>query len=140
MTEIDDLNSQLAPLGYQAEEIDHPSRPPIRVTRLGGRGPVYEFQTVEETAEAFDRLAKNSQRWCLDLEHGNVDVDRATGEVTPRDGGQSFNLSDLEIIERTGASKDAQPEVRPMDVRRLTQICIHSSERPAYGGWWHLRQ
>jgi hypothetical protein len=139
MTEIDDLNSQLAPLGYAAEGIgDHPTRQPVQVRPIGRREPRFEFQTVDEASEAFDRLASTSQRWCLDLEHGNVDVDRVTGVVTPRDGGEPFKLSDLHITNRTGASNDAPAGVQPMEDRRLTHLCINNSQRPDYGGWWYL--
>jgi hypothetical protein len=136
--DIDDLNARLVHLGYEAEAVDHPTRPPIVVKPLGRREPRFEFQTVADAAEAFDRLAVTSQRWSLDLEDGNVDVDRTTGVVTPRDGGQPFNLADLAITESTGASNDAPPGVPTRDVRRLTHIVVSSQQRPNYGGWWYL--
>jgi hypothetical protein len=81
--------------------------------------------------EAFLDALEKSPSWRLDLEHGDVDVDRATGIVTPRDGRKPFSVHDAQGW--TGV------RTRPTDdmARHAHFLHIYRQDRPPYGGAWH---
>ena len=139
MTEIDELNAELEPYGYELRTFAlHDSN--FQVVRLDGYGGhAATMKDVEEVRAFVRRLADSDDCWCIHLDLGNVDVDRYTGEVTPRDGGPLFNIHDLHPDEWSGASDEAPRELGKATLATAYQICIKSRSRPPYGGLWFKR-
>ncbi|BBZ43486.1 hypothetical protein [Mycobacterium parmense] len=134
-----ELNEELGRYGYK---LDTSARQDgtYRVTRLDGyAGYAVTFDDVHGVRTFVQRLAESDNLWCIHLDHGNVDVDRATGEVTPRDGGPLFNLHDLHPDEWSGASEEAPRALSSAALMTAHQICIKSKSRPPYGGLWFKR-
>ncbi|GAA4289804.1 hypothetical protein [Mycobacterium paraffinicum] len=103
----DELNTELGRYGYKLDTSALQSGA-YQVTRLDEyAGYSATFNDVEGVQTFLQRLAESDNLWCIHLDHGNVDVNRSTGEVTPRDGGPLFNLNDLHPDEWSGASDEA---------------------------------
>ncbi|BBZ70187.1 MULTISPECIES: hypothetical protein [Mycobacterium] len=135
----DELNEELGRFGY---ELETPTLQggAYQVTRLDGyAGYTATFGDVQELRTFLQRLAESDNLWCIHLDHGNVDVNRSTGEVTPRDGGPLFNLHDLHPHEWSGASDEASGAISQAALMTAHQICIKSNSRPPYGGLWFKR-
>ena len=139
MSTDDELNEELGRYGYK---LDTSARQggTYQVTRLDNfAGYTATFDDVQDVRTFLQRLAESDNLWCIHLDHGNVDVDRSTGEVTPRDGGPLFNLHDLHPDEWSGASDEAPRAISPAALMTAHQICIQSNSRPPYGGLWFKR-
>ena len=133
------LNEELAGYGYKLKTLAVKDSD-YQVVRLDGyTGHVATFKDAEDVRTFLDHLAKSDNLWCIDLRRGNVDVDRETGEVTPRDGGPLFNLHDLHPDEWSGASDDAPGGVGSATLLTAYRVCIRSTSRPPYGGLWFKR-
>jgi len=80
MSTEDELNEELGSYGYKLETfVLHDSN--YQVRRLDGHGgPVKAFNDAEDVRRFLDHLAESDNLWCIHLDHGNVDVDRKTGE------------------------------------------------------------
>ena len=105
------LNQELGSYGYHETFAWHDSN--YQVRRLDGYGGhVATFKDVSDVQTFLGELAASDNPWCIDLDHGNVDVDRATGHVTPRDGGPSFDLHN-----RIPTSGPLPPMTLPRDSR-----------------------
>jgi hypothetical protein len=139
MSTEDELNEELGSYGYKLETfVLHDSN--YQVRRLDGHGgPVKTFNNAEDVRRFLDYLAESDNLWCIHLDHGNVDVDRKTGEVTPRDGGPLFNLHDLHPDEWSGASDEDPRGIGSAALLTAHQVCIRSASRPPYGGLWFKR-
>jgi hypothetical protein len=135
----DELDEQLGRYGYKLETVAlHNSN--YQVRRLDGHGGhAATFEDVDGVKALLAHLAESDNSWCISLDHGDVDVDRTTGEVTPRDGGPLFNLHDLNPGEWSGASDDAPGGIGSATLMTADQVCIRSSSRPPYGGLWFKR-
>jgi hypothetical protein len=139
MSTEDKLNEALGSYGYKLDTFALEDSN-YQVGRLDGCGGyVATFKDVEGLKAFLMQLADSDNHWCISLDHGNVDVDRTTGEVTPRDGGPLFNLHDLHPDEWSGASDDTPWGVGSATLMTADQVCIRSSSRPPYGGWWFKR-
>ncbi len=139
MSTDDELNEELGRYGYK---LDTSARQDgaYQVTRLDNfAGYTATFDDVQDVRTFLRRLAESDNLWCIHLDHGNVDVDRSTGEVTPRDGGPLFNLHDLHPEEWSGAADEAPRAISPAALMTAHQICIKSNSRPPYGGLWFKR-
>jgi hypothetical protein len=139
MSNEEELRDALGSYGYKLETFaQHDSN--YQVRRLDGHGPhAATFNDVEEVRTFLERLAASDNPWCISLDHGNVEVDRSTGEVTPRDGGSLFNLHDLHPDGWSGASDDAPQRIGMAALLTADQVCIRSGSRPPYGGLWFKR-
>jgi len=83
VTEIEDLNVELDADGYELETLArHDSN--FQAVRRGGYGG---HVATDGVRQFLYRPATEDGRWHLSLDHGEVDVDRETGSVTPRSGG-----------------------------------------------------
>lgn len=110
------------------------------VVRLDGHGGrIAGFAEVAGVRAFLDRLATSDCLWCIHLDHGHVDVDRRTGEVTPWDEGPFFNLHDLHPEEWSDAANDTPRALGLARVSTAHQVCVKSSSRPPYGGLWFKR-
>ncbi len=139
MSTNDELNEELGRYGYKLDT-SGPQGGAYQVTRLDNfAGYTATFDDVQGVRTFLRRLAESDNLWCIHLDHGNVDVDRSTGEVTPRDGGPLFNLHDLHPDEWSGASDEAPRAISPAALMTAHQICIKSNSRPPYGGLWFKR-
>jgi hypothetical protein len=138
MSTADELNEEFGSYGYQLETFAwHDSN--YQVRRLDGYGGhLATFKDVEDVEAFLRQLAASDNPWCIGLEHGNVDVDRETGLVTPRDGGPAFDLHDLHPDDWSVASDDA-PKGFSSILLTASQVCIKSRSRPPYGGLWFKR-
>ena len=133
MSTEDELNEELGSYGYKLDTFALEDGN-YQVSRLDGYGGhVAAFKDVRELRAFLKRLAESDNLWCINLDLGNVDVDRSTGEVTPRDGGPLFNLHDLHPDGGSGASDDAPQGVGPAALMTAHQVCIRSNSRPPYG-------
>ncbi|MFZ1178361.1 MAG: hypothetical protein WAO15_19270 [Mycobacterium sp.] len=139
MSTQDELNEELGNYGYKLETSAlHDSN--YHVRRVDGYGShVATFKDAAEVRTFLKQLAESDNPWCIHLDLGNVDVDRKTGEVTPRDGGPLFNLHDLHPEEWSGASDEAPRGLGQATLSTAHQVCIRSSSRPPYGGLWFKR-
>jgi hypothetical protein len=139
MTEIDELNADLEQYGYELRTLAlHDSD--FQVVRLDGYGgDVATMKDADQVRAFVKRLAESDNLWCIHLDLGNVDVDRSTGEVTPRDGGPLFNIHDLHPDQWSGASDEAPGGLGKATLATAHEICIRSSSRPPYGGLWFKR-
>src|ERR1700761_704385 len=107
MSTEDELNEELGSYGYKLDTFALEDSN-YQVSRLDGYGGhVGTVKNGEELRTFLQSLAESDSLWCINLDLGNVDVDRSPGEVTPRDGGPLFNLHDLHPDEWSGASDDA---------------------------------
>lgn len=139
MSTNDELNEELGRYGYKLDA-SGPQGGGYQITRLDNfAGYTATFDDVQGVRTFLRRLAESDNLWCIHLDHGNVDVDRSTGEVTPRDGGPLFNLHDLHPDEWSGASDEAPRAISPAALMTAHQICIKSNSRPPYGGLWFKR-
>ncbi|ANR90492.1 hypothetical protein P863_04305 [Mycobacterium avium subsp. silvaticum ATCC 49884] len=84
-----------------------------------------------EHLEQFIEALEETPSWRLDLEHGDVDVDRATGVVTPRDGSASFSVRDAQGW--SGSRKRLSDDI----MLNAHFLHIYRNDRPPYGGAWH---
>jgi hypothetical protein len=135
----DELNEELGGYGYKLDTSALKDGT-YQVRRLDGyAGYAATFKDVEDLRTFLRQLAESDNLWCINLDLGNVDVDRSTGEVTPRDGGPLFNLHDLDPDEWSGASGDAPRELGRATLSTAHQVCIRSNSRPPYGGLWFKR-
>jgi hypothetical protein len=134
----DELNEELGNYGYTLEtSVLNDSR--YQVRRLDGcGGHAATFEDAKDLKGFVRQLAASDNPWCISLDHGNVDVDRSTGDVTPHDGGPPFNLHDIHPDEWTGADDDA-PRGFLAILPTASQVCIRSDSRPPYGGLWFKR-
>ena len=135
----DELNEELGSYGYKLDTFALEDSN-YQVSRLDGYGGyAATFKDVQGLRTFLERLAESDNLWCIHLDLGNVDVDRSTGEVTPRDGGPLFNLQDLHPDEWSGASDDAPRSIGSASLMTAHQVCIRSNSRPPYGGLWFKR-
>src|ERR1700739_1376049 len=104
MSTEDELNEELGSYGYNLDtlSLEDSNYPVGRLDGSGGHAAT--FKDVQDLQTFLKRLAESDNLWCINLDLGNVDVDRSTGEVTPRDGGPLFKLHDLHPDEGSGAS------------------------------------
>jgi hypothetical protein len=139
MSTESELNDELAGYGYKLETfaLNDSNYQVVRLDGYGGH--IAAFKDAEDVRTFLDQLATSDNLWCIHLDRGNVDVDRKTGEVTPRDGGPLFNLQDLHPDEWSGASDDAPWGVGSATLLTAHQVCISSNSRPPYGGLWFKR-
>jgi hypothetical protein len=139
MTIDDELHEELGRYGYTLDTSALKDGT-YQVTRLDDyAGYTATFDDVEDVRTFLKRLAETDDLWCIHLDHGNVDVNRSTGEVTPRDGGPLFNLHDLHPEEWSGASDEAPRAISSAALMTAHQVCIRSNSRPPYGGLWFKR-
>jgi len=139
MSTEDELNEALGSYGYKLDTLALKDSN-YQVGRLDGYGGyAATFNDIQDLKTFLKHLAESDNPWCIHLDFGNVDVDRSTGEVTPRDGGQLFNLHDLNPDEWSGASDDAPRGIGPATLLTAHQVCIRSRSRPRYGGLWFKR-
>jgi hypothetical protein len=135
----DELNEELGSYGYKLDTLALEDSN-YQVSRLDGCGGyAATFTDVQDLRAFLKHLAESDNLWCINLDLGKVDVDRSTGEVTPRDGGPLFNLHDLHPDEWSGASDDAPRGIGLAALMTAHQVCIKSSSRPPYGGLWFKR-
>ena len=88
MSTEDELNEELRSYGYKLDTFALKDSN-YQVSRLDGYGGyVATFEDAQDLRTFVKRLAESDNLWCIHLDFGNVDVDRSTGEVTPRDGGR----------------------------------------------------
>lgn len=118
------LNERLRPLGYEVVEINSQ----YFISRLDESDWMRVCVDLASTERLVDHL-ESAPEWRLDLHHGNVDVDRETGVVTPRDGSTAFSVRDA----------DGWSGNRPMNDMVLNADCLHiyREKKPPYGGAWH---
>jgi hypothetical protein len=111
MSTEDELNEELGSYGYKLDTSALKDGN-YQVSRLDGYGGyAATFKDVQDLRTFLKHLAESDNLWCIHLDLGNVDVDRSTGEVTPRDGRPLFNLQDLHPDEWSGASDDVPQAV-----------------------------
>lgn len=140
MSTEDELNEELGSYGYKLDTFALEDGNNYQVGRLDGySGYAAKFKDLEEVKSFLKQLAESDNPWCINLDLGDIDVDRSTGEVTPHDGGPLFNLHDLHPDEWSGASDDTAGALGRATLSTANQVCIRSSSRPPYGGLWFKR-
>ena len=124
--EAEQFNARSRPLGYETTIINGY----YFIHRLDNPDRMRAFREREHL-EKFIESLEETPSWRLDLNHGDVDVDRETGIVTPRDGSKPFSVRDAQ-----GWSGSRS---RLSDDMRLNAHYLHiyRQERPPYGGAWH---
>jgi hypothetical protein len=136
MSTEDELNGELGSYGYKLDTSALKDGN-YQVGRLDGySGYTAKFNDAEEVKSFLRELAESDKPWCINLDLGDVDVDRSTGEVTPHDGGPLFNLHDLNPDEWSGSSSDVAGRLGRATLSTAHQVSIRSSCRPPYGGLW----
>src|ERR1700741_5466730 len=139
MSTEDELNEELGSYGYKLDTFALEDSN-YQVSRLDGYGGyAATFKDVQDLRTFLKRLAESDNLWCINLDLGNVDVDRSTGEVTPRDGGPLFNLHDLHPDEGSGASDEAPQGIGSAHPTTARPHWIRCNFRPPYGGLWFKR-
>jgi hypothetical protein len=126
MGEVDRFNERTKPLGYETAMFGSH----YFLSRLdnGNRTRVF---VNHEHLEMFVRALEEIPAWRLDLNNGDVDVDRKTGIVTPRDGSTPFSVRNADGW--SGARQTMTGDLA-LDSDFLH---IYRQERPPYGGAWH---
>src|SRR6202008_5148965 len=107
MSNEDELIEELGSYGYKLNPFALKDSN-YQVSRLDGYGGyAATFNDVQGLRTFLKHLAESDNLWCIHLDLGHVDVDRSTGEVTPRDGGPLFHLHDFAPEESSGACDEA---------------------------------
>ena len=117
-------------LEYKGYEIRKPNGYYL-VSRIEWPEKTLRFNTWDDLDQFIDLLDRNTE-WLLDLNRGNVDVDRDTGIVTPRDGSEPFHTN---VADGWGGLHSIEDHDTRSNYADYLQI--KSVERPTYGGAWY---
>jgi hypothetical protein len=120
------FNQRSRPLGYETRIINGS----YFVYRLDNPDRMRAFRERQHLEE-FIELLEQTPSWRLDLDHGDVDVDRNTGIVTPRNGDAPFDVRDAQGWSGSRSRLSNDPRLN------ANYLHIYSQQRPPYGGAWH---
>lgn len=122
--EATEFDARTQPLGYETRVINGQ----YFVYRLDNGDRMRVF-VKREYLEKYIEILEATPSWRLDLTHGNVDVDRKTGIVTPHDGAAPFSVVDAQGWSGIRSAGDIQLNAEFLH--------IYTQDRPRLGGAWH---